>query len=269
MIPFFLKYNRKHLDYDGSYGNQCVDVIKAYFEEVLHRIPLTGNAIDYWRDIPGFTRIKNSLFSYPKPGDIIIWDKTASNPYGHIAIVNWVRRFDFGCFEQNNPLNSPCHYGEHNYKGVIGWLRPMQKSQYAIPLTIVGAKIPGLKEEVEKWSAGFFTLDIRHVPMSLPYIPTQDYQYLVSGRYCIISCEPGPQIYKTSLTNDLNTAYAIAGSDALTASYEVSHMLHKYYLAHRGSSPYIDIEDTMGGVLDEQRYRKFEVMKPYVSVIIN
>lgn len=268
MIKFFLKYKGKHLDYDGAYGFQCVDVIKAYMDEVLGMVPLKGNAVDYWRDIPGFQRIKNGIMKYPKPGDIIIWDKTNSNPYGHIAIVNWVRMRDFGCFEQNNPVGYPCMYGEHSYKGVLGWLRPMTEKK-EIPLTVIGAKIEGLNEQVQKWSNGFFSLNIRYIPMDLPYDPTKDYSKLVYGRYCIISCEPGPQIYKTSLTNDLNTAYAIAGSDALTASYEVSHMLHKYYLAHRGNNPYIDIEDTLGGVLDEQRYRKFEVMKPYVSVIIN
>lgn len=266
LAQFFYQHNKRFLDYDGAFGFQCVDVIKAYMDEVLNMLPVKGNAIDYWRDIPGFARIKNSLFSYPKPGDIIIWDKTKDNPYGHIAVVNWVRNFDFGCFEQNNPLNSPCHYGEHTYKGVLGWLRPMAINK-TIPLTIIGAPIPGLNEQVQKWSNGFFSLDIRHVPMDLPYDPSRDYSKLVYGRYCIMSCEPGPQIYKTSLTNDLNTAYAVAGSDALTASYEVSHMLHKFYLAHRGNNPYIDIEDTVGGVTDEQRYRKFNVMKPYSHIL--
>lgn len=137
-----------------------------------------------------------------------------------------------------------------------------------IPITVIGYAIPGLKEEVEKWSKGFFTVDINWIPRTLAYNPNFDYTPLLQGRYCIIACDPAPEIYKTSLTNDLNTAYAIAGRDALTTAYEVSHMIHKYYLAHRGNNPYIDIEDTIGGVTDEQRYRKFEVMKPYVGIIL-
>ena len=35
ITQFFLKYNGKYLDEDGVYGAQCVDVIKAYFKEVL------------------------------------------------------------------------------------------------------------------------------------------------------------------------------------------------------------------------------------------
>ena len=117
----FIKYNGKFLDFDGGFGPQCVDVIKAYFVEVLGISPIAGNAIDYWRDIPGFTRIKNSVFSYPKPGDIIIWD---TGEFGHIAVCNWSRIFDIGVFEQNNPIGSPCHFGEYNYRSILGWQRP-------------------------------------------------------------------------------------------------------------------------------------------------
>lgn len=122
---FFLKWNGKLLDNDGAFGAQCVDVIKQYFVEVLAMPPIQGNALDYWKDIPGLQRIKKGVTNYPKPGDIIIWDKNVS-PYGHIAIVNWVRTFDLGCFEQNFPIGSPCHYQTHTYKNVVGWLRPLK-----------------------------------------------------------------------------------------------------------------------------------------------
>lgn len=123
---FFLKYNGKYLDYDGVFGNQCVDVTKQYFDEVLGLPPFRGNAIDYWQDIPGFQRIKKNWFNYPQPGDIVVFNKNVSR-YGHIAIVNWSRRFDMGCFEQNFPIGSPCHYQERSYKNVLGWLRPLKK----------------------------------------------------------------------------------------------------------------------------------------------
>lgn len=137
-----------------------------------------------------------------------------------------------------------------------------------IPVVIVGHPIVGLKEQVEYWSKGFFTTEETFIPMDLAYDPARDYTNLLRGRFCIVSCNPAPQIYKTSISDDLKTAYAIAGSDALTASYEVSHMLHKYYLAHRGSNPYIEIDDTVGGVTNEQRYHKFDVMKPYTGIIL-
>lgn len=138
-----------------------------------------------------------------------------------------------------------------------------------IPLTIIGADIPGLKQEVEKWSKGFFTVDIKNVPQYIPYVPGQDYEPYINGqgRYCIVSCNPGPQIYKTTMPNSLEQAYAIGGTSALACAYEVSHMLHKFYLAHRGVNPYIDIEDTLNPS-DEQRYRKYDVMKPYTGIIL-
>lgn len=269
---FFTKYNKKFLDYDNAFGAQCVDVIKAFFSEVLN-VPIhRGNARDYWFSPPmGFEKIKNGMFRYPQPGDIIIWDKTPTNPYGHIGICAWSRAFDFSCFEQNNPLGSPCVFKEHNYVGVLGWLRYVQKVQTAswnVPITIIGANIPGLVEQVQKWSKGTINLSINFIPMSLPYDPQKEYNVLVRDRFCIISCNPPPEIYKTTMTDDRQTVYAIAGPDALTASYEVSHMLHKYYLAHRGTNPYFDIMDTVGNVTDQERYQKYSVLKPYMDSVI-
>lgn len=124
---FFLKYNKKKLDFDGVFGGQCVDVTKAYFKEVLNREPISGNAIDYWRDISGFERIAKTPLNRPNPGDIIVWGTKYNPIYGHIAICNWSRFFDFGAFSQNDPSGSPCGYKEYSYKNVLGWLRPTKK----------------------------------------------------------------------------------------------------------------------------------------------
>ena len=277
---FFLKYNKRFLDYDGAFGAQCVDPIKAYCDEVLGIPALTGNAITYWRDIPGFTRITRTAFNKPNPGDIIIWDKTATNPYGHIGIVNWSRFFDFGAFEQNNPLGSPCHFADRTYKGVLGWLRPNGLQQapratiptpagpWVIPVTIIGSAIPGLNEQVQKWSGNTMSLHINHIQQSLPYNPSIDYMSYAQDKFCIISCSPAPEIYKTSLTNDLKTAFAVVGPDPVTTSYEISHMLGKWYNAHRGTNPYIEITDTVGNVSDQERYQKYNVVKPYMDSVI-
>lgn len=120
---FFLKWNKKYLDFDAVFGPQCVDVTKQYFVDVLGLPPFKGNAIDYAKDIPDLKFIKKGWLNTPKPGDVIIWN-TKVNKFGHIAIVNWVRMFDFGAFEQNSPLGSPCHFTDYpNYKNVLGWLR--------------------------------------------------------------------------------------------------------------------------------------------------
>ena len=131
---FFIKYNNKLLDFDGIYGPQCVDIVKAYFKEVLSRPVFQGDAIDYWNTPPpGFERISKGLFNRPNPGDLVIWD-TQYNQYGHIAICNWSRFFDMGVFEQNNPIKSPCHFNIHKYHNVLGWLRPANRLE--IPMRV-------------------------------------------------------------------------------------------------------------------------------------
>ena len=121
-----MRWNKKYLDVDGVFGPQCVDVIKKYFLDVLKLPVFKGNAIDYWnKTVPGFYKIRNNPWNFPRPGDIIIWKNTPKNPYGHIAICNWGRLFDFGSFDQNWPVGYPCGYIVHNYKDVAGWLRPI------------------------------------------------------------------------------------------------------------------------------------------------
>lgn len=122
---FFILWLNKFNNFDGAYGPQCVDIIKQYFKDMLGINPITGNAIDYFKEIPGFTKIAKTVDNHPLPGDIVIWDRTVS-PSGHIGICNWTTLAgQFNCFEQNWPLNSPCHFQTHtSYKGVVGWLRP-------------------------------------------------------------------------------------------------------------------------------------------------
>lgn len=118
IIEFYDKYRNKFLDYDGVYGNQCTDLIKAYCSEVLNVPVFKGNAIDYWHGNPqGLTKTQT-----PKPGDIVVFN---IGEFGHIAIVNYLRQADFGVFEQNSPVGSPCHFTDYpNFNHVLGYLTP-------------------------------------------------------------------------------------------------------------------------------------------------
>lgn len=68
------------IDYDGVYGNQCVDLIKAYYN-YLGVSPATGNGCDYATNtLPdGWQRIYQAT---PQPGDILVY----TDGYGHVAI---------------------------------------------------------------------------------------------------------------------------------------------------------------------------------------
>ncbi|UTM56214.1 CHAP domain-containing protein [Photobacterium sp. CCB-ST2H9] len=80
---------------------QCVEFIKRYYFEYLnHRMPDTyGHAKDFFdkklqsgalntqRDLIQFT---NGAGQLPKVSDIVVYDASLLNPYGHVAIVSQV-----------------------------------------------------------------------------------------------------------------------------------------------------------------------------------
>lgn len=126
---FFDKWNGQGCDYDGYYGDQCMDLANQYNQDVVGAPRLTGNAVDVWTTYPqqAYGRINNTPDGVPQEGDIIIWG-TSIGQYGHIAVFKSGDSNSFTSFDQNWPLNSVCHFQPHNYSGVLGWLRPKQAS---------------------------------------------------------------------------------------------------------------------------------------------
>jgi hypothetical protein len=134
---FFDKYQGKGIDFDGSYGFQCMDLYRQYCKEVLEvpQSPPVEGAKDVWTTYlkDHFTQIKNTPTGVPVLGDIIIWD-TSVGKYGHIAVFRDGDENGFASFDQNWPLSvdskgngtGVCHFQAHNYTGVLGWLRPKE-----------------------------------------------------------------------------------------------------------------------------------------------
>lgn len=81
----------KGLDYDGVYGNQCVDLIKYYYAYFGVAGYATGNANAYISNNlpPGWTRVYGNY----QPGDVAVWKTNHScstcstTGYGHIMCV--------------------------------------------------------------------------------------------------------------------------------------------------------------------------------------
>jgi len=124
---FVDKYTGKGIDYDGKYGNQCMDLYRQYVKEVLNfpqSPPVTG-AKDVWDTYlkDKYDRIDNTPTGVPQKGDVIVWG-TVMGEYGHIAIFDNGNTSTFTSFDQNFPIGSLCHLQKHDYKGVLGWLRP-------------------------------------------------------------------------------------------------------------------------------------------------
>ena len=122
---FLTKYNGKGIDDDGYYGYQCMDLAHRYAKEVVGKdFAPAPAAKDVWNQtIDGYDKIPNTPDGVPSKGDIIIWG-VGIGPYGHIAIFDHGDVSFFTSFDQNWPLNSLCHYQNHNYTGVLGWFHP-------------------------------------------------------------------------------------------------------------------------------------------------
>lgn len=121
------KWLGKGINYDGAYGNQCMDVYRMYVKEVLGcpQSPGVTGAKDVWNTyLPQyFDRIANSPTGVPQQGDIVIW---GMNPYGHIAICDSATTSTLTCFEQNWTESDGSGVAEirkhNNYNNVLGWL---------------------------------------------------------------------------------------------------------------------------------------------------
>jgi len=113
------------VDFDGYYGDQCVDL--AQIINRMYGSPrLTGaTAKDIWNTYPqaSYTRIANTPTNIPNEGDLVIWG-SGIGPAGHIAIARaGSTSMILKTFDQNFPTGSRCHSVDHNYNYVLGWLR--------------------------------------------------------------------------------------------------------------------------------------------------
>ena len=126
---------KRGVDYDGSYGKQCVDLVNDYAHEVLGiRGCFYGlnYAYEIYTKFPrlnklykNFKRIYvNAPGQYPKRGDVIVWDKAKNGYAGHTAVCLSGDRSGFTVFEQNYDGKGGIREAKYSYRYVSGWLRP-------------------------------------------------------------------------------------------------------------------------------------------------
>jgi surface antigen len=123
---------------------QCVEFVKRYYYEYYHhKMPDSyGNAKDFFdnsvndgqiskkRDLIQFT---NPSKSKPAIGDLIIFDGTAGNPYGHVAIISEVTAQTIEIIQQNpgpfasSRINLSLDSNSNSFiiqeTRLLGWLR--------------------------------------------------------------------------------------------------------------------------------------------------
>jgi hypothetical protein len=136
---FILRHEGIHVDWDGAFGAQCVDLARFYFQEVcgLEKQPVgVVGARDFYLNFEKdpvltkyFEKIPNTPEFVPKRGDVVLWDGTKGNPYGHIAIFVRGDVNAFNSFDQNLPAGAPCGIVHHTYSNVLGFLRPKMRGE--------------------------------------------------------------------------------------------------------------------------------------------
>ena len=97
---FIVTYNGKKVDWDKAHGYQCVDLFRQYCKDVLNveQCPKVEGAKDL---INNSGKLKVAHDSYA-PGDVLVYDATKSNSYGHVCILAGMLDSDtFIVFEQD------------------------------------------------------------------------------------------------------------------------------------------------------------------------
>lgn len=134
---FIESYNGKTIDYDGSYGAQCVDLIKLYLDKLFDiKVGSWGDAKYYWINfdkhpelIANFTKIENTPSFIPQNGDIMVWNGNVGNGCGHIAICTGEGTTSYFYSYDQNWNGSEMHLVKHDYKYVYGVLRAKDQSK--------------------------------------------------------------------------------------------------------------------------------------------
>lgn len=127
---FINAWSGKYIPSRGGITGQCVSMVQKWAEDngiggtpvfpVAAAKDMVGSRADAFNWIPN-----SSASIVPQPGDIIVWN-TAVGPYGHTAIFIDGNASSFRSFDQNWPTGSAAHIQNHNYNGVVGWLRLKQ-----------------------------------------------------------------------------------------------------------------------------------------------
>lgn len=127
---FIAKYTDKPVDFDGVYPSQCMDLMHQYVYDVLGLTDrkLLAHACAYqvfsdFTESEYFDKIANTPEGVPQKGDIVLFNKTASNPYGHVCIFISGTANKFKSFDANYPTGSLPHVQDHTYGYCLGWLR--------------------------------------------------------------------------------------------------------------------------------------------------
>jgi len=119
------------IDFDKMFGPQCVDVFRQFNKDV-YGFPHTGGvegAKDLWElygKLPEEKKYYEQIRkegTIPLEGDVVVFGKTDSNKYGHVAIVLYATRKVLVVLEQDGFKQDGAKIGVRSYDNVLGYLR--------------------------------------------------------------------------------------------------------------------------------------------------
>ena len=130
---FFNKWNGGFCEVnDPTNKYQCMDLAYAWcdFLEIprdairhLYAKEVYTKATDLTKQY--FSLISNSPEGVPEVGDLVVFSEKIGGIAGHISIANGTGDTrNFESFDQNFGTPKSCRIVKHDYKAVIGWLRP-------------------------------------------------------------------------------------------------------------------------------------------------
>ena len=151
---FIKKYQGKFVEYHSYNANalyQCADLANQYITEVLGFPAIIGtNAQDFpSKRGNNFDWIVNTPEGLPEKGDLIIFK--SSDGIGHISIFIDGNLSLFRSFDQNYPTGSPCQIVQHNYRNVLGWLRPRKATMATMYKGLDLTNQDSMKVAVDIW----------------------------------------------------------------------------------------------------------------------
>ena len=130
---FVKKYSGKKVDFDGVYGAQCVDLFRQYVKECLGISEHTGScstsggAKDLFLDYPKMEKEKKYFTRETKKGmiqgDVLIWNETETNKYGHVAIYLGKLNNSLIVFEQDGFKQDGAKINIRSKNNLLGFLR--------------------------------------------------------------------------------------------------------------------------------------------------
>lgn len=140
----------KGLDYDGVYGNQCVDLIKYYYAHYGVAGYARGNAIQYTSNSlpPGWTRV----YSNYQPGDVAVFrakngcSVCTTGENGHVGIITSIDSVGFNAVNQNYAGRSYCTQNWFHVRCLACAIRPNFTSD-TTPPTISNVRITDVNED--------------------------------------------------------------------------------------------------------------------------